>query len=556
MLVRLSVSNLAIVEKVEVEFAPGLNVITGETGAGKSVLMGALDLVIGGRADPSVVREGAREARIEAEFFVAEADGRARVAAVLDEAGLAQCEDGILTVRRVIPVVGSGRVWVNDGASTVATLKRLGRLLADIHGPRANQSILEEGFQRATLDAYGAHAAALRTYGEAWSAWQKLRSEAAELEGDLGEDEFDMLRFQVGELEEASLADDDETISERHAAAAHAGEVIEAANAITEALGGDDGAARLLAEAEERMRQAARHFPEAEAWAVETDELAARVQELSRSVADAASRIDLGEEDMEELDRRLTLVNRLKRKYHAATVAELQETAAVKRARLDALEHRGERLAELRGLAAAAEKAVTAAGAKLTKCRLASGAKLSKAVTGELRDLGFLQARFSLRLEPVAPETHGCDRVEYVFEPNPGEPARPLAAIASSGETARVMLALKSVLAAHDAVGLLVFDEIDANIGGEVGLAVGEKLRRVADHRQVVAITHLPQSAVYGERHLVVSKRACDGRTRTGVAIAEGAARVDEIARMLGGEGLTGIVRKHAEELLRHGKKS
>jgi DNA repair protein RecN (Recombination protein N) len=224
-----------------------------------------------------------------------------------------------------------------------------------------------------------------------------------------------------------------------------------------------------------------------------------------------------------------------------------------KKAKLEGLEHREERLAELNAKIAVADKAVRAAGAELTKRRTAAAKRLSKAVTDELRDLGFLQAKFFVALEPIEPEAHGMDRVVYMFEPNPGEAARPLAAIASSGEIARVMLALKTAGSGERGTGngnTLVFDEIDANIGGEVGKIVGEKMKAVAKSHQVIAITHLPQSAVYGDRHLVVSKAVSDGRTRTKISQVEGEDRVSEIARMLGGEKLTTVVRKHAQELL------
>ena len=240
----------------------------------------------------------------------------------------------------------------------------------------------------------------------------------------------------------------------------------------------------------------------------------------------------------------------MRRKY-GDPVAALAE----KRAKLDALEHRDERIAELRKSLAAAEASVRREGAELTKRRAAAAERLSKAVTKELRGLGFLQAKFGVSLAPAAPEAHGCDAVVYMFEPNPGEAARPLAAVASSGEVARIMLALKVVLAAHDETATLVFDEIDANIGGEVGRAVGERMRAVAASRQVIAITHLPQSAVYGDRHLVVAKKVSGGRTRTEISEVKGEDRVSEIARMLGGEKLTSVTRKHAQELLEHGKK-
>ena len=541
MLKKLTVSNLAVVEKAEAEFAPGLNVLTGETGAGKSVLMGALDLVLGGRADSSVVRDGAKEAEVEADF-------------------------GETVVRRTVTREGRSRAWVNDESVSISELKELGRTLVDIHGPTANQKLMEEAFQRETLDDCGN--IDLRAYAKAWSERAELVAQRDALCGAASEDELDMLRFQVNELEEAGLSEDDETIAERHAAAAHAGEIVENANAITEALGGDQSAAEILIQLQPRFREMAKHLPSAADWATEAEELTVKVQELSRTVADAASRIDMGEEDLEELDRRLTLVNKLLRKYHVSQVPGLMFLLESKKEKLEALEHREERLAELEAKIAVADRAVRAAGAELTMQRTAAAKRLSKAVTDELRDLGFLQAKFGVTLEPIEPEAHGMDRVVYMFEPNPGETARPLAAIASSGEIARVMLAIKVAgLKGCKVEGwkgktlqpcnfetlqplTLVFDEIDANIGGEVGKIVGEKMKAVAKSHQVVAITHLPQSAVYGDRHLVVSKAVSGGRTRTRISQVEGEDRVSEIARMLGGEKLTTVVRKHAQELL------
>lgn len=538
MLNRLSVRNLAVVEKVEVEFDPALNVITGETGAGKSVLMGALELVLGGRAEASVVRDGAKEAEVEADF-------------------------GETVVRRTVTREGRSRAWVNDESVSVAELKELGHTLVDIHGPTANQKLVEEPFQRDLLDADGKASAAGRAYAADWARYAALKGEIDALAAAGGEDEADMLRFQVNELEGAELTDDDETLSERHAAAAHAEEIVENANAMTEALGGDRGVSELLAALQPKFRAVARHLPQAEAWAREADDITVRVQELSRTIADAMSGLDGGEEDLASLDARLTLVNRLKRKYRAEDVPRLRALLAEKKGRLAAIEGRDERLRDLQANLDAAEKALRTTGAALTKARAAAGERLAKAVTKELKDLGFRQAKLFVALEPQSPDAHGCDRVVYMFEPNPGESARPLAAIASSGEIARVMLALKVVTAsrspratspvphAASPIPTLVFDEIDANIGGEVGRVVGEKLRAVAKAHQVIAITHLPQSAVYGTRHLVVSKRVTDGRTRTTLSPVAGDARVSEIARMLGGEKLTSVVRKHAEELLK-----
>ena len=587
MLRRLTVKNLAVVEKAEAEFAPGLNVLTGETGAGKSVLMGALELVLGGRADASVVRDGAKEAEVEADF-------------------------GDKLVRRTVTREGRSRAWVNDESVSVAELKELGRTLVDIHGPTANQKLMEETFQRETLDACAGLRVAscgeqqaydnkelriAERYDSAFAELAGLKDQVSRLTSSDGED-VEFLRFQVNELEEAALSEDDETIAERHAAAAHAEEIVENANAITEALGGEQSAAEILIQLQPRFREIAKHLPSAADWAAEAEELTVRVQELSRTVADAASKLDVGDEDLESLDRRLTIVNKLKRKYLRGNreqgtgngegeVSTLLKILAEKKAKLDELEHREERIAELKAKIAVADKQVRKAGAELTKLRRSAAEKLSASVTKELRDLGFLQAKFFVALEPIEPEAHGMDRVVYMFEPNPGEQARPLAAIASSGEIARVMLAIKVAgLKGCKVEGLkgckveelkgcnvegvegaepttfqpfnfstfqpltLVFDEIDANIGGEVGKIVGEKMKAVARSHQVIAITHLPQSAVYGDRHLVVSKHVSGGRTRTRISEVEGEDRISEVARMLGGEKLTSVVRKHAEELL------
>ena len=555
MLERLSVSNLAIVEKAEAVFVPGLNVLTGETGAGKSVLMGALELVIGGRADSGVVRDGEKEARVEAEFSFRDqrrAAPREAVASILGDLGI-DFDGESLSVRRTVSASGGGRVWINDSSSTVATLRRLGRALVDIHGPRANQNILEERFQREALDSFAA--LDMGGYAKAWSSLQDAKARLESLLGEgSSEDEMDMLRYQVDELEGAGITAEDDDIAERHAAAAHAEEIIESANEITEALGGDEGAAESLIRLQPRFAVMARLMPSAKDWSAEAEELTLRIQELSRTVADASSSVDADPETLAALDERLTMLNRLKRKYQCDGSASLLAMLESKKSRLDALEHRDEVADGIRREISLLEAEVERCGEAVSKRRRAAADKLAKAVTSGLRDLGFLQAKFSVRLERRAPDSNGCDAVTYMFEPNPGEAARPLSDIASSGEIARVMLALKGAISAHDATDVLVFDEIDANIGGEVGGAVGARMREVARDHQVIAITHLPQSAVYGERHLVASKSVSAGRTRTKIDIVEGEARAKEIARMLGGENSTSVVMRHAEELLRSGK--
>ena len=554
MLRRLKVDNLAVVEHAEAEFRDGLTVITGETGAGKSVFMGALTLALGARADAGAVRDGCRDARIEAEFDAGDVDS------FLDGQGLPTCEDGVLLVRRVISASGGSRVWINDSAASVQTLRSLGDLLVDIHGPNDRRSLVDEDFQRDTLDRYGRVDAS--GYAAAWNELSGLRARRTALSGTVDVvDEIERLRHSVDEIDAAQLTEDDEdALAARHAAAAHAAEIVEAANAATAALTGGDGgsygasgvesAADLLVLAGNRFREMAKYHEVANEWSDELENVITSVQELSRTVADSVSRIDADPETLQALDDRITLVRRLKRKYACATVADVLELRERRAQKLSDLEDRDVKIQELDVEIAAAEKRVAECGAALTASRRKAGVKLGKAVTGELRGLGFLKAGFSVALEPREPDSTGCDAVVYRFEPNPGESARPLAQIASTGEIARVMLAVKAVIAGLDAIPVLIFDEIDANLGGETGRAVGEKLKSVAAHHQVIAITHLPQSAVYGDRHLVVAKSVAGGRTRSTIREVEGDGRVREIARMLGGETATSVVLQHAQELL------
>ena len=384
------------------------------------------------------------------------------------------------------------------------------------------------------------------------------RAELDALQGDAGDfaEECERLRYAVDELDAANLCEEDETeLPARHAAAAHAAEILDCANAVTSALSGDDeaSAANALASAGARLAEMAKYHEPAQEWREELESVAVRVQELARSVEDSVSRLDADPEALQALDD-LTEGSRLVGIIsHVADLKDRIDRQIVvnaRAARLADLEGRDGRIRELTDAVAAAEAAVAKAGAALGAARRKAAERFAKAVTKELHGLGFLKAGFGAALTARAPDASGCDAVEFRFEPNPGEPPRPLRDIASTGEIARVMLAVKAVSAEHDAIPVLVFDEIDSNIGGEVGRAVGERLRAVSRHHQVIAITHLPQSAVWGDRHLAVAKTVSGGRTRTAIRVLEGDDRVAEIARMLGGASLTSVVAQHARELL------
>jgi len=550
MLTHLAVRNLAIVEEAAVTFGAGLNVITGETGAGKSVLMGALNLVLGDRADKSAVREGAPEAWVEASFALSNARA---VDALLDDCGLPHCEDGQLLIRRSVSATGSGRCLVNDSAATVQTLRRLGSLLVDIHGPYDHQSLLDADFQRDLLDAYGHCAPSLAAYAETWLQLKALERHLQELQGDAADidAELDRLQFIVDEISRAGLTEADESeLIQQHAQAANAEQILALGSSVASALtDGEASAFDLLANVQTQLVELARILPEASEWRAEAQAAAVQLQELSRAINDRLSQIDADPARLQHLEERMSLVQRLKRKY-GHTVVEILAALEKSQTRLNDLATRSEQVERLNAEIALARARLTERAKALSKSRAQAAGKLARAITGELHDLGFLKSGFAIDLAALPPGPHGADLVSFGFAPNPGEPMRPLKAIASSGEIARVMLAVKAVLAQHDSIPVLVFDEIDANIGGEVGRAVGQKLRRVAETHQVISITHLPQAAVYGQQHFVVSKEVVKGRTRMRIEALNEAKRVDEIARMLGGKGLTSVIENHARELL------
>ena len=554
MLQHLSVRNLAIVEEAAVSFGSGLNIITGETGAGKSVLMGALDLVLGGRADKSAIREGASEAWVEAVFDLP--DTRC-VDALLDAGGLPLCEEGRLLVRRSVAASGAGRCLVNDASVTVQTLRKLGSLLVDIHGPYDHQSLLDPDFQRDILDAYGHCAPQLAAYAETWQALKALEQQLQELQGDTADfaAEADRLQFIVDEISRAELTvADEEELIQQHAQAANAEQILSLGSTVANALtDGDASAFDLLANIQIQLAELARILPAAAEWRADVQSAAVQLQELGRAINDRLSQIDTDPGRLQQLEERMALVQRLKRKY-GHTVADILAALEKHQARLHGLATRTEQVERLNAEIAASTARLTDKAALLSKGRTQAAGKLARAITGELHDLGFLKAGFAIDLAAVPPGPHGADAVSFGFAPNPGEPMRPLKVIASSGEIARVMLAVKAVLASHDSIPVLVFDEIDANIGGEVGRAVGQKLRTVAKCHQVISITHLPQAAVYGHQHFVVSKEVIKGRTKMRIEALDAAQRIDEIARMLGGKGLTTVIESHARELLASAK--
>jgi DNA repair protein RecN (Recombination protein N) len=554
MLASLTVSNLALVEKARLEFHEGLNVITGETGAGKSVLIGALSLVLGERADRGAIRAGESQCAVEAVFNLRDPD---RANLLLEELALEPAEDGQLIVRRVVKANGAGGLFLNDQPVSLQTLRRLGALLVDMHGPYDHQSLLANEAQLELLDAYAGLAAARADFEDGYARLAELEAREQELRGDGGarlEEQLDLLRHRVKELEEAALEEgEEERLREEHTLLGNAQNVLESAQAALQALQeGDPSAADLLAAAQKPLEALAPLLPAAREWLEETRAAAAQVRALAEAVRRECDRLEADPGRLAWLDERLATYARLRKKY-GPTVTDVLTTLAAAREKLADLESRDERLA-----AAVAEKERALAALRrqaldIRTRRTPAAEAMAKAITAELQDLGFRDGRFAVRLTEAPLSRSGLDHVEFEFGPNPGEPARALKDIASSGEIARVMLASKAVLAGHDQIPVLIFDEIDANVGGEMGGAIGRKLRQVARHHQVIAITHLPQVAAQGQRHFAVVKRVEAGRSATRVEPVAEETRVEELARMLGGKDLA-VTLDHARALLRPGK--
>lgn len=551
MLLHLHVNNLAIVDELRTEFAPGMNVITGETGAGKSVLIGALELALGGKAERDMIRAGADTGRVEAVFAL---ENPAAVQEILAASGLPPCEEGTLVLRRSLNASGPGRSSINDAPATLPTLRRLGERLVDMHGPHDRQSLLDPSFQRDLLDDFGRHGDLLAVCRERSEELRTLREHLQTLSADPEalRRRADLLRYQIEEIEAAELtSEDDETLEQAHAEAANAEFLISSGSEAVQALDeSDDSAFSVLARVQRTLEEMSRRFPEAEEWLEEAKSAAIQVQGLSRNIADRIQRIEIDPGQLTRLEERMALVQKLKRKY-GRTIVDILEFLAESRRQLEEIDDRDRRLADIEEQIDQKQRALEEAGRALSARRANAGRTLAEKITKTLRELGFHRSEFTIALHPSAPGPHGADIVDFGFAPNPGEPLRSLKAIASSGEISRVMLAVKSVLAAHDRIPVLVFDEIDANIGGVTADVVGKRMRAIAASHQVLCITHLPQVAAYGARHLVVRKRFAANRTRVAIDIVGEDDRDVELARMLGGRDITPAVMDHARALRR-----
>jgi len=549
MLHALRIENLAIIDRLEVAFEAGFNALTGETGAGKSILIDALNLALGERADISLIRAGAEKLRVHAVF---EVPNDPELHALLGELGV-EPEDGLLYLSREVHTSGRSIARINGQPVPVSVLKALGERLIDMHGQHEHQSLLKPSSHLEFLDRWlGEPALKLRQQvRETVSALRQTERELQEIVAREREREqmLDLYRFQVDEIRAANLqVGEDEQLETEARRLMHAEKLVALAGNAYDALMGENGAYDQAASASRNLTEIARIDPSVSPWGEMLEGALAQLEEVAHNLRAYAESIEYDPARLEAVIERQELIKRLKRKY-GDTIEAVLQYADEAAAKLHALETQTERRAELEAELARLQESAHALCEQLSALRRDGAQRFADAVQTVLRTLAMERAQFTVEVRPKPMDTTGADSVEFLFSANPGEPPRPLNKIASGGEMSRVMLALKTVLADAAPVPTLVFDEIDAGIGGRTAHAVGEKIAQLARHCQILCITHLPQIACRANHHLLIEKHTDGAATRASVQPLTGEARVHEIARMLAGTP-TETALQHARELL------
>ncbi len=555
MLRELSIGNFALIDELRVEFAQGFNVLTGETGAGKSIIIDALGLALGTKGEVEQIRTGSDEATVEAAFDLDSDEARR----FLTEGGVDCPPDEFLLVRRQLLREGKSKAYANGRLSSAATLRSLGEFLVEVHGQHQGAGLTQPARQRLLLDAYGGLEGDVASFRALYGRRQALGEELDSLragERDKARN-LDLLQHQRAEIAAARLVDgEEEELVQERTILAHAEKLHAAAHFGYEGLYGEEGsAAGRLAAIVSRLREAQAIDPRL-TEAVDACEAAiASVEDAAAQLRDYRERVAFDPERLEQVEARLHEIGRLKRKY-GGSIAEILKFAASADDELRRLMSSEERGEEVERELAQVEKALAREATALTAQRTAAAGRLAEAVRQELKALRMDKAAFAIEVRPrqgpggLRLEASGADEVEFLIAPNPGEELKPLGRIASGGELSRVALALKAILAASDRIPTLIFDEVDAGIGGGMAEVVGQKLWLTARERQVLSITHLAQIAALADRHLSISKRVKGNRTETSVRVLEGDERIHEIARMLGAKGRSETPLQHAQEIL------
>jgi DNA repair protein RecN (Recombination protein N) len=556
MLTHIHVRNLAIVDEIEVELTAGMTTLTGETGAGKSILVDALGLVLGDRADSSVVRHGCERAEISAGFHIQD---HPAVRQWLSEQELDR--DGECQLRRIINREGRTRGYINGQAVPMLSLRELGEQLVDIHGQHEHQSLLRSGVQRQLLDAFGAHQALLDRLANLYDEWNTAK---AELQGLFGNDaerdaRLDLLRYQRQELESLGLDRDDiKNIDEEHARQANAGRLLDSSRQGLERLDAEEGpsASSLLNQTLDEIGALATLDSELQETVQLLGEAAVLIKEGTDSLRQYAERLDIDPQRLQWLEQRIGILHDLARK-HRCNPEDLPAIEAGIRKELDSIEHADEHREALQARLAALQQQYLDCAGQLTAKRTRSAKAFSKKITDAMQTLGMAGGVFSVRVNPRAGNAFGpcgMDDIEFMVSANKGQPAQPMSKVASGGELSRISLSIQVISASSDTIPTLIFDEVDSGIGGGVAEIVGQKLRALGTERQVLCVTHLPQVAALAHQQLQVSKLSGKDTTRTRIRTLNEAERVDELARMLGGVRITRQTREHAREMLLQGQ--
>jgi DNA repair protein RecN (Recombination protein N) len=546
MLRTLSIRDFVIVDAIELELASGFTVFTGETGAGKSILIDALALALGGRGDASMVREGAAKADITAEFSADES-----VHAWLDANEL-QSEEGSVLLRRVIDSAGRSKAFINGVAATAAQLRDLGEMLVDIHGQHAHQSLLKTDAQRVLLDTQAGLQEQAKAVAAAYKSWRAIAKQREEFETNARNVllERERLEWQVGELEKLAVKPGEWTeIANEHSRLSHAASLIEGAQEALSAISeSDDPILSRLSALSQKLGKLA-DIDDALKPVMETLEPARiQLQEAVYALNDYLGRVELDPDRLREVEARMEAIHATARKFHVQP-EDLPQEFEVLSAQLQQLAD----ATDMEALRAQEEKLKSAymeVARKLSKSRVKAAKVLSEAVTAAMQELSMAGGRFEVALQTCEPAAYGLEQVEFLVAGHAGTSARPLAKVASGGELARISLAISVIASSATATPTLIFDEVDAGIGGGVAEVVGRLLKRLGQDRQVLCVTHLPQVASQANQHFQVSKRGVDGRTVSHIAPLDAKSRVEEIARMLGGLEITATTRQHARELL------
>ena len=550
MLELLHIENIAVIQEADIQFRPGFNALTGETGAGKSIVIDAMGAVLGGRTSRDLIRTGADWAFVSAEF--------SRVAPGLPglaETGTAPDEDGHLLLQRELTGDGKNLCRVNGRPVTVAQLRRIGEELLNIHGQHDGQQLLDEEQHLSYLDRFGRTETPLGRYQAAYGTMAELQSKIRALQMDEAEKarRMDSLRFQIGELERAQLVPgEEESLTERRDLLRNGEKYLSALSGADYCLNGGEeggGAVSALRDAEEAVAGIRTLSDDMGELYKRLEQLRCEAYDLAETIRDKREEFDFSPAELDAVESRSDLLYRLKKKY-GATVEEMLSYLDKCRRELDDMETADDTLARLEQQLETARKAVLAAGAELTAARKVAAGELEQRIQSELRDLDMHKVRFAIDFGEKEPGPDGCDAVRFLMSANAGEDLKPIARIASGGELARIMLALKNVLAEQESIGTLVFDEVDTGVSGRAAQKVAEKLAQVSRRKQVLCVTHLPQLAAMADTHFSVEKGERDGRTYTRVVLLDREQRKAELARITGGSHVTEALLESAGELL------